>query len=537
MSASDDLSRKKRRALRVPADDVPRAPSQPEMIIPPEAAPTYVDEDEFDTKTSLRDEPTRNATIVVSDDEVEPIDARRNNPTEFDVDVVSEEPAATLRSIPVMNEAALPAASMAAAMNVTQRGIPVVTDRNIPTVDDPNQGGAATLPPKTARSVPAVSEPVVVRPPRPSVPPPSAHLVPTLAPAPSTSMSGATATADAMPASSALFAAPQQAGPATSAVPSTHVAAASPIANAAPSVLAAGGAASPPPVATGSMATPPAPPPAGPTKPPPAPSVASPPPPPARPAKESRAHWFEEVFDEDYLRTLPFMTPQTTLDEAQFVADALGLRPGAAVLDVGCGYGRHAMELAARGLKVVGIDLSLPLLLRGADEAQRRGLHVNFVQGDMRTLDFKDQFDGAYCLFSTFGYFDDENNKRTLANLAQCLKVGGRLVLDVLNRDYVVRDLPTRVMWDGDGCVVMEEVDFNYYASRIVSHRTVLFHDGRQAEQRISIRAYSLHELGKILHGAGLHVVDVSGSVETRGRFFGPQSRQVIVVAERRQAS
>ena len=245
--------------------------------------------------------------------------------------------------------------------------------------------------------------------------------------------------------------------------------------------------------------------------------------------------WFVEVFDEDYLRTLPFLTPQATQSEAEFVANAMGITPGQQVLDVGCGYGRHAMELAARGFHVVGLDLSTPLLLRGGEEAQRRGLQINFIRGDMRELDYDSQFDGAYCLFSTFGYFDDETNKRTIANIARALKPGGRILLEILNRDYVITDLPTRVWWEGDGCVVLEEVELNYFSSRIQVNRSVVFDDGRQVEQEISIRAYSLHEVGKLMHAAGFRVLEVSGGYQTRGRFFGNQSRHIIVLAERKE--
>jgi SAM-dependent methyltransferase len=253
-------------------------------------------------------------------------------------------------------------------------------------------------------------------------------------------------------------------------------------------------------------------------------------------AKAARGKpWFVDLFDEDYLRTLPFLTPQATQAEAEFVIEAMQLAPGAQVLDVGCGYGRHAMELAARGFHVVGLDMSTPLLVRGGEEAHRRGLTINFIRGDMRELDFENQFDAAYSLFSTFGYFDDETNKKTLQNIARALKPGGKVLIEILNRDYVIADLPTRVWWEGDGCVVLEEVELNYFSSRIQVNRSVVFDDGRQLEQEISVRAYSLHEVGKLMHAAGFRVLEVSGGYQMKGRFFGNQSRHIIVLAERKE--
>jgi len=254
-----------------------------------------------------------------------------------------------------------------------------------------------------------------------------------------------------------------------------------------------------------------------------------------RPRRPKRSKpWFEEVFDEDYLRTLPFLRADQTDREVDFIVDALQCPTGGELLDVGCGYGRHAIELVDRGFNVTGLDLSFPLLIRAAEEAEHRGVSVKFVHADMREMAFENQFDGAYCMLTSFGYFDEETNLRVAERLARALKPGGRLLLDVLNRDYIVGDLPLRVWWEGTGCVVLEEVDFNFHTSRINTHRSVVFEDGRQLEQELSIRAYSLHEIGRLLRQAGFRVLDVSGHLATRGQFFGGSSRNLLVVAEKR---
>jgi hypothetical protein len=92
------------------------------------------------------------------------------------------------------------------------------------------------------------------------------------------------------------------------------------------------------------------------------------------------------------------------------------------------------------------------------------------------------------------------------------------------------------VWWEGNGCVVLEEVDFNFHTSRILTHRSIVFEDGRQLEQEISVRAYSLHEIGRLLRQAGFRVLEISGSLATRGHFFGNTSRGLLILAEKRTA-
>ena len=193
----------------------------------------------------------------------------------------------------------------------------------------------------------------------------------------------------------------------------------------------------------------------------------------AAPAHEALKPWFEEVFDEDYLRTLPFMTARPDPARGRVHHGALRLPAGAEMLDVGCGYGRHAIELGQRGFDVTGLDLSLPLLIRAADEAQRRALSVNFVHADMREMAFDSQFDGAYCLLTSFGYFDEETNLQGGERDLPRAQAGRRASCSTSSTATTSSLICRRASGGrGTGCVVLEEVDFNFHTSRIVTRRS-----------------------------------------------------------------
>ncbi len=257
----------------------------------------------------------------------------------------------------------------------------------------------------------------------------------------------------------------------------------------------------------------------------------------ALPEKQRRRRvrpWYEDFFNDDYLRTVPPPTPTEVRRQCDFIEQALGLAHGATILDVGCGLGFHTVELARRGYLVVGLDLSLPMLSRAADEAQDAEVKVNFLHADMREMSFDGAFDAVLCWGTTFGYFDEEGNRNVIERFYRALKPMGLLLLDVVNRDYVVRSQPNLVWFEGDGCVCMEETQLNPITSRLEVKRTVILDDGRQRESSYSIRLYALHELGQLLHAQGYRVAQVSGREATPGVFFGAESPRMLILAERR---
>jgi SAM-dependent methyltransferase len=253
-----------------------------------------------------------------------------------------------------------------------------------------------------------------------------------------------------------------------------------------------------------------------------------------RPTRPRPHAWWEIFFDDDYLRTVRPPTREQIARQCDMIERRLGLRPGATLLDVGCGLGLQVMELSARGYLGVGLDLSLPMLSRASEEAQMRALRVNFLHSDMREMSFDGAFDAVLCLGTSLGYFDDDTNRRIVERLHRALKPGGQLLLDLVNRDYVIRSQPNLIWFEGDGCVCMEESEFNFFTSRLHVKRTVILDSGRQTENEYSLRLYSLHELGQLLNGIGFRVKDVSGRDALPGVFFGQESPSLLIVAERR---
>ncbi len=244
--------------------------------------------------------------------------------------------------------------------------------------------------------------------------------------------------------------------------------------------------------------------------------------------------WWEDLFNDDFVRTMAKITDQQISREANFIEESLGVAKGSALLDLGCGTGLHAIELTKRGYQVVGFDLSLPMLARAADEAQDRKQKINFVQGDMRDLPFEEMFDGIYSWNTSFGYFDEEKNGQVVAKVHRALKKGGQFLLDVVNRDYIIKQSPSLAWFEGDGCICMDEMQIDFITSRMRVKRTMMMDDGRSREIEYSMRIYSLHELGKLLHEHGFRVAEVSGRMATPGVFFGNESPRTLILAEKR---
>lgn len=240
--------------------------------------------------------------------------------------------------------------------------------------------------------------------------------------------------------------------------------------------------------------------------------------------------WWEEVFSDDFLRADFELTDEQIETEVRFIEESLGIERGGVILDLACGSGRHAIELAKRGYTAVGYDLSVSQLARASERAQASGVQVSFLQGDMREMAFEQMFDGVVCWNASFGYFEEEKNIAVLRNAYRALKPGGSFLLDIPNRDFVVSHQPSQNWFEGDACVCMDDMHVDFITSRLCVKRTLMLDDGRNRECVYSLRLYALHELGRMLHEVGFRVSEVTGHIAMRGVFMGATSPRLILL-------
>jgi ubiquinone/menaquinone biosynthesis C-methylase UbiE len=246
-------------------------------------------------------------------------------------------------------------------------------------------------------------------------------------------------------------------------------------------------------------------------------------------AAPSPTETWDAFFSDFYLRAY---ADDVRRDEAEAQALAAarlaGCEPGADVLDVPCGFGRHAVPLAHAGYRIVGVDRSETLLA----EARRRAAGARWpklVRADYRKLPFADQsFDVAACLFSSLGYLGDEGDTKVLGEIGRVLRPGGRIVIETMHRDLLVREFREQD-WRlvGEGRLLLEQRTFDAVAGVAQTTQTLIDNTGERDSRSFSVRVYSATELIGMLARAGFGEVKCHGDLE--GAPFVTDTRLVIV--------
>jgi SAM-dependent methyltransferase len=244
-------------------------------------------------------------------------------------------------------------------------------------------------------------------------------------------------------------------------------------------------------------------------------------------------HWFEPIAEHLGGAYLRYSFTKGTRQEVDFVVDTLGLQPGMRVLDVGCGPGRHAHELASRGIAVHGIDISERFVQLAAATAPELATFERLDARDLVITDrFAEAFDAVICLCQgAFGLMTaNGDDEIVLAGMARALRPGGRLALSAFNAYFAVK------YFDGEGAGE-GETSSTFDADTGVNHeRTEVRNEaGEVRHVDLWTGCYTPRELRVLCRVAGLEVESVN-SVEPGGyAAVTPtvESPEFLVVARR----
>ncbi|MEJ2007219.1 MAG: class I SAM-dependent methyltransferase [Acidobacteriota bacterium] len=216
---------------------------------------------------------------------------------------------------------------------------------------------------------------------------------------------------------------------------------------------------------------------------------------------------WKEVYDESHTKA-----------EADFILEVLSVTQGAAILDVPCGEGRLARDLASRGYALTGVDLSLSFLDEARSKGAGQGLDIRWENRDMRDLPWPAAFDGAYCFGGSFGYFNDKGNAEFLSSVCRSLKPGASFVLDVgISTETLLPRLRDREWTRVGDFLFLEENQYDHVEGRLNTEYTVI-RDGRAVTRAGSHRVYTYSEFVRLLESAGFAKIQSFGSL-ARGPF------------------
>ena len=190
--------------------------------------------------------------------------------------------------------------------------------------------------------------------------------------------------------------------------------------------------------------------------------------------------------------------------EAAFMISALRLKPGARILDVPCGPGRHSIAFAKAGFHATGIDFNANAIEQARKAAAENGVAAEFAVADMREFSWTHPFDAAVCFFGSFGYFDDAQNLRFASRVAESLRPGGRFLIDIQVAESLFpkfRERDWQWMQQDPPLRILEERQWSLDSGSVES--TWSFVGETISSYRVWMRIYTYRELCELLRAAG----------------------------------
>jgi len=256
--------------------------------------------------------------------------------------------------------------------------------------------------------------------------------------------------------------------------------------------------------------------------------------------KKQMKQWYESLYENYSQKYDKECFVQGTQGECDFIEEELNRDKSLRLIDIGCGTGRHSIELTKRGYNITGIDLSESQLVRAKEKAKQLNLKIDFRQHDARKLPFDKEFDvgimlceGGFSLMET-----DEMNFEILKNATKALKDNSKLIFTTLNGLFPlfhsVKEFYESVAKEGNS--VCQDCKFDLMTFR--DHNTVVFEDdtGNKKELKCNERYYVPSEITWLLKTLGYKKIDIFGAklgAFSRNDKLTTEDFEMLIVAEK----
>ena len=241
--------------------------------------------------------------------------------------------------------------------------------------------------------------------------------------------------------------------------------------------------------------------------------------------------WYQKSFGREYLRLYPHRDAVEAREDIRKIVDLITPPKDALLLDLACGAGRHLLALYEMGFpRLAGLDLSEDLLREAKGNLQRAGAtRVALVRGDMREIPWNQCFTTVLLLFTSFGYFEeDEENRKVFQAVFRAMNGGGNFLIDYLNRDHIITNLVPQDEKRRSGLHIESVRNLTEGNRRVEKTIRVTSPGGEERAFHESVRLFSPAEMERMLSAAGFVRIRRFGSL--LGEPFGPQSKRLILV-------
>ena len=243
---------------------------------------------------------------------------------------------------------------------------------------------------------------------------------------------------------------------------------------------------------------------------------------------QKQREWFEESFSQDYVKIYSHRDNTEAGLAIENLLAILDIPINSQCLDLCCGFGRHLSLLNKKGIRTYGIDLSFNLLQIAKEYPQTEG---KIILSDMRHLPFLNRFDFVFSFFSSFGYFeDDQENLDVLREISTVLKPHGHFLIDYFNPEYVRKNLISEDMAEFPEFTLMQKRRIEQEKNAVMKSIVIKDQEGERT-YRECVKLYGPGDFDKFCRLVGLQIINIWG--DCRGSQFSEDSPRLIIYGQR----